>query len=232
MPKLIYTVVMSLDGYIADKNGNFNWAEPDEEVHSFVNELARGDGTYLYGRRMYEVMAVWQTLPTHDQPSFIADFANIWRAADKVVYSKTLKTASTPRTHIEQHFEPRGSSADESLGGTRPRRRRAYPRRAHAFKAGLVDVCRLFIAPIIVGGGTSAFPSGVRLELALQDERLAEWHGLLRVPSTNKPSCLTNSRENSEVKMNLTMTLTLSEIEIEAFSKSIRSLREASRRRK
>ena len=106
MAKLNYTVIMSLDGYNADKNGNFHWAEPDEEVHSFVNELERRDGTYLYVRRMYEVMAAWQTMPTHDQPSFIADFANIWRAADKVVYSKTLKTASTARTRIEQHFEP------------------------------------------------------------------------------------------------------------------------------
>src|SRR5215831_13936982 len=122
---------------------------------AIVNELARDDGTYLCAADMYEVMAVWQTLPMHDQPSFIADFANIWRAADKVVYSKTLKTASTPRTHIEQHFEPRGSSADQSLGGTRPRRRRAYPRRP----TGLVDVCHLFIAPIIVGDGNRAFRS-------------------------------------------------------------------------
>jgi dihydrofolate reductase len=124
MAKLIYTVLMSLDGYVADKNGNFDWAEPDEEVHSFVNELARDDGTYLYGRRMYEVMAVWQTLPTHDQPSFIADFVNIWRAADKVVYSKNLKAASTPRTRIEQHFEPEAvqrmkasATQDLAIGG-------------------------------------------------------------------------------------------------------------------
>ena len=141
---------MSLDGYIADKNGNFHWAEPDEEVHSFVNELARPVGTYLYGRRVYEVMAVWQTLPTHDQPSCIADFANIWRAADKVVYSKTLKIASTPRTRIEQHFEPEAvqrikASAARDLAVSGP------TLAAHAFSAGLVDVCHLFIAPIIVG---------------------------------------------------------------------------------
>src|SRR5262249_4762984 len=170
MAKLIYSVLMSLDGYIADKNGNFEWAEPDEEVHSFVNELAHPVGTYLYGRRMYEVMAVWQTLPTHDQPSCIADFANIWRAADKVVYSKTLKIASTPRTRIEQHFEPEAvqrikASAARDLAVSGP------TLAAHAFSAGLVDVCHLFIAPIIVGDGKRAFPSGIRLELELQDER-------------------------------------------------------------
>jgi len=104
--RLIYSVIMSLDGYIADKKGNFDWAEPDEKVHSFINELERPVGTYLYGRRMYEVMAVWQTMQTHDEPSCIAEFANIWRAADKVVYSTTLKTASTPRTSIEHQFEP------------------------------------------------------------------------------------------------------------------------------
>jgi dihydrofolate reductase len=170
MARLIYTVIMSLDGYTADKNGNFDWAEPDEEVHSFINELERPVGTYLYGRRMYEVMAVWQTLPTHDQPSFIADFANIWRVADKVVYSKTLKAASIPRTSIAQHFEPQAvqrmkasAARDLAVGGP--------TLAAHAFKAGLVDVCHLFIAPIIVGDGDSAFPSGIRLELALHDER-------------------------------------------------------------
>lgn len=170
MAKLIYAVLMSLDGYIADKNGNFDWAEPDEEGHSFVNELALDDGTYLYGRRRCEVMAVWQTLPTHDQPSFIADFANIWRAAAKVVYSKTLKTAFTPRTHIEQHFEPEAvqrmkasAARDLAVGGP--------ILAAHAFKAGVVNVCHLFIAPIIVGDGSRAFPSDIRLELALQNER-------------------------------------------------------------
>jgi dihydrofolate reductase len=114
---------------------------------------------------MYEVMAVWQTLMTYDQPSFIVDFANIWRAADKVVYSKTL-IASTPRTRIEQHFEPEAvqrMNASAAVSGP--------ALAAHAFNAGLVDVCHLFIAPIIVGGGNSAFPSGIRLELELQDER-------------------------------------------------------------
>ena len=121
-------------------------------------------------RRMYDVMAVWQTLPIHDQPSFIADFANVWRAADKVVYSKTLKTDSTPRTCIERHFEPEAvqrmkASAMRDLTVSGP------TLAAHAFKAVLIDFCHLFIAPIIVGDGNSAFPSGIHLELTLQDER-------------------------------------------------------------
>ena len=170
MAKLIYSVIMSLDGYIADKKDNFDWAEPDEEVHSFINELERPVGTYLYGRRMYEVMAVWQTMQTHDEPSCIAEFANIWRAADKVVYSTTLKTASTPRTSIEHQFEPEAvqqmkasAAQDLAVGGP--------TLAAYAFKAGLVDVCHLFIAPHIVGDGKSVFPSDVRLGLELQEER-------------------------------------------------------------
>jgi dihydrofolate reductase len=178
MAKLIYIANMSLDGYIADKNGNFDWTEPDEEQFSFIKELLRPVGTYLYGRRMYEVMAVWQSMATRDRPSLFADwddwtwqdFANIWRAADKVVYSKTLKVASTPKTRIEQCFEAEAvqrmkasAAKDLTVGGP--------TLAAHAFNAGLVDVCHLFIAPIIVGDGNSAFPSGIRLELALQDER-------------------------------------------------------------
>jgi len=126
--KLIYSVIMSLDGYIADKKGNFDWAEPDEEVHSFINELERPVGTYLYGRRMYEVMAVWQTMQTHDEPSCIAEFANIWRAADKVVYSTTLKTASTPRTS-RAPVRARGGSANEGFGRAGSGRWRPHPRR-------------------------------------------------------------------------------------------------------
>lgn len=170
MAKLIYSVIMSLDGYIADKNGNFDWAMPDEEVHSFINELERPVGTYLYGRRMYEVMAVWQTLRTDDEPPCIAEFADIWRAADKVVYSTTLTTASTPGTRIEHRFEPEAvrrmkasAAQDLAVGGP--------TLAAHALQAGLVDVCHLFLAPHLVGGGKGVFPGDVRLELELQEER-------------------------------------------------------------
>ena len=170
MAKLIYSVIASLDGYIADKEGNFDWAEPDEEVHTFVNELERPVGTYLYGRRMYEVMAVWDTLQTNDQPPFIAEFASKWRAAHKVVYSKTLASASTPRTRVERGFDPQevrrmkaSAARDMTVGGPNLA--------AQAFKAGLVDICHLFVAPILVGDGKRAFPSGVRLALVLQAER-------------------------------------------------------------
>ena len=170
MAKLIYSVIASLDGYIADENGTFAWAEPDEDVHTFINELERSVGTYLYGRRMYQVMAAWETLPTEDQPSFLAEFANLWRGADKVVYSKTLESADTPRTRIEREFAPEAvrrmkvsAVQDFSIGGA--------TLAAQAFQAGLIDVCYLFVSPIIVGDGTRAFPSGVRLGLALQEER-------------------------------------------------------------
>ena len=102
MAKLIYSAITSLDGYVADEDGNFDWAPPDEEVHAFVNDLERPVGTYLYGRRMYEVMVAWETMHTlADQPPFIYDFAEIWQAADKIVYSKTLETVSSARTRIE-----------------------------------------------------------------------------------------------------------------------------------
>jgi len=167
MAELIYAVIVSLDGYIADQEGNFDWAEPDEEVHSFINELERPVGTYLYGRRMYETMAVWETLPTHDQPLFIAEFAGIWRAADKVVYSNTLGSVSTPRTRLERSFEPEAvrrmkaaSPRDITIAGP--------TLAAHAFDAGLVDVCHLLVSPIIVGDGKKALPDGVRLISSLR----------------------------------------------------------------
>jgi dihydrofolate reductase len=170
MAELIYAMITSLDGYIADKAGNFDWAAPDEEVHTFVNQLERPVGTYLYGRRMYEIMAVWETLPTHDEPVCIAEFADIWRAADKVVYSSTLGSVLTPRTRLERSFDPEAirrmkMSAAQNITIAGP------TLAAHAFQAGLVDVCHLFIAPVLVGGGTSAFPPGIRLNLTLQDER-------------------------------------------------------------
>jgi dihydrofolate reductase len=171
MAKLIYSAIMSLDGYIADEHGNFDWAEPDEEVHAFINDLERPVGTYLYGRRMYETMAVWEALDAGpDQPSVSRDFAHLWRSADKIVYSRTLQDVSTPRTRLERAFEPdlvRAMKAqaerDLSVGGP--------DLAAHAIKAELVDVFQLFVTQTIVGGGKPALPTGYRLALELLDER-------------------------------------------------------------
>jgi dihydrofolate reductase len=170
MAKLIYTAIASLDGYIADEGGKFDWAEPDEEVHTFVNDLERRIGTYLYGRRLYEVMVAWETIPPGDQPPFVQDYAEIWRAADKIVYSRTLEAPASARTRIEGNFDPEAvrelkaaAERDLSIGGTELA--------AQAFKAGLVDECHLFLAPIVVGGGKRAVPDGVRLPLELLNER-------------------------------------------------------------
>jgi dihydrofolate reductase len=169
--KLIYAAITSLDGYIEDENGNFDWAEPDEEVHNFVNELERPVGTYLYGRRMYETMAGWETDPTlAEQSPQMGDFAKMWQAAEKVVYSTTLKTVSTARTRIEREFDPEPvremkASADRDITVGGPELA------AHAFRAGLVDECHLFLTPVVVGGGKRALPGDVRLELELVDER-------------------------------------------------------------
>jgi dihydrofolate reductase len=170
MAKLIYSAIASLDGFIADANGRFDWAEPDAEVHTFINELERPIGTHLYGRRMYEVLAAWETLDVDGQPSHLAEFAAIWRAADKIVYSRTLDTPVTAKTKIERDFDPQAvakmkaqSDHDISIGG---------PGLAtHAFRAGLIDECYLFLAPTIVGGGTRHLPDDVRLRLNLLDER-------------------------------------------------------------
>ena len=171
MAKLIYSAITSLDGYVADEDGNFDWAEPDEEVHSFVNDLERPVGTYLYGRRMYEVMGYWETAHTvAHQPPFVQDFAEIWQAADKIVYSKTLETVSSARTRIERDFDPEAvrqmkaqAGRDITVGGPELA--------AQAIKAGLVDDYHLFLAPIVVGGGNQSLPNNVRLELELLDER-------------------------------------------------------------
>lgn len=170
MARLIYSVIMSLDGYVADADGNFDWAEPDEQVHTFVNNLERPIGTYLYGRRMYEVMVYWETVPLDDQPPVMQDFANIWRAADKVVYSRTLDEVSSARTRIERDFDPEAirqlkSSAqgDISVGGSELA--------AHAIEVGLVDEFHFFVFPVVVGGGTHALPSDVRVRLHLLNER-------------------------------------------------------------
>jgi dihydrofolate reductase len=171
MARLIYSGITSLDGYVADADGNFDWSAPDAEVHAFVNDLERPVGTYLYGRRMYEVMAYWETAHlAADQPDVIQDFTGIWQAADKVVYSTTLEQALTARTRIERRFDPEAvrrlkasSAADISVGGP--------GLAAQALMAGLVDECHLFLTPFAVGGGTSFFPDHLRLTLELLDER-------------------------------------------------------------
>jgi dihydrofolate reductase len=171
MAKLIYSAIASLDGYVADADGAFEWAAPDDEVHAYVNDLERPIGTYLYGRRMYETMVYWETVDTGpDQASPARDFAEIWRKADKVVYSTTLETASSARTRIERNFDPdavrelKGNAArDITIGGA--------TLAGEALRAGLVDECHLFLTPIIVGGGTPALPDGVRIPLELLDER-------------------------------------------------------------
>jgi len=171
MARLIYSTIASLDGYIADEHGNFDWAAPDEEVHAFVNNLERRIGTYLYGRRMYDVMRYWETAPTDaGQPAVLRDYAQIWQAADKIVYSTTLATASSTRTRIEKDFDPQAvrrmkatTSRDMSVGGP--------DLAAQAIKAGLVDELHLLVVPIVVGGGTRALPGHVRVKLRLLDER-------------------------------------------------------------
>lgn len=171
MAQLIYSAIMSLDGYVADKDGTFGWAEPDGEVHAFINDLVRPVGTHLYGRRMYKTMRVWETDPSlADQSALMRDFADIWQAADKVVYSTTLAAVSTARTRLARAFEPEAirqmkASAERDLTVGGPNLA------AHAFRAGLVDTCYLFIAPIVVGGGHQALPDDVRLKLDLLDER-------------------------------------------------------------
>ncbi|HXY73456.1 MAG TPA: dihydrofolate reductase family protein [Actinomycetota bacterium] len=171
MARLIYSMLTSLDGYVADERGNFDWAAPDEEVHTFVNDLERPVGTYLYGRRMYETMIFWDGPEAiEDQPASMQDFARIWRAADKVVYSTTLPEVSTARTRLERRFDPdevrrmkETAERDLSVGG---------PGLAgQAIAAGLVDELQLFVAPVVVGGGTRWLPDHVRLDLRLEEER-------------------------------------------------------------
>ena len=171
MAKLIYSAISSLDGYIADEDGNFDWAVPDEEVLAFINDLERPVGTYLYGRRMYETMVGWETDHTlAEQSPVMRDFAQIWQAAEKIVYSRTLEAVSTARTRIERDFEPdavrqmkASAQQDMIVGGA--------DLAAHAFRAGLVDECHLFVSPIVVGGGKRSLPDDVRLKLELLDKR-------------------------------------------------------------
>jgi dihydrofolate reductase len=168
--KLIYSSISSLDGYVADETGNFDWAAPDDEVHAFVNDVERPIGTYLYGRRMYDVMTYWETAhTTADQWPVAVDFTKIWQAADKIVYSTTLDAVSSARTRIERVFDPDAvrrlkSSADRDISVGGPHLA------AQAFQAGLVDECHLFLTPILVGGGTPSLPSNVRVPLELLAE--------------------------------------------------------------
>ncbi len=171
MAKLIYAAITSLDGYTVDADGSFDWAAPDEEVHAFVNDLERPIGTYLYGRRLYETMTYWESVPADgDQPAVISDFASIWQAADKVVYSTSLDAATSTRTRIERTFDPAeiealksNATKDLTVGGA--------GLAATALRAGLVDEFQQFLTPVVVGGGTRALPDGVRLSLELVDER-------------------------------------------------------------
>ena len=174
MAKLIYSALTSLDGYVADENGNFDWAAPDEEVHTFVNDLMRSVGSHLYGRRMYEVLVAWESDDILEgQPPLMHDFATMWRAADKIVYSRSLETVSSARTRIERQFDPDAvrrlkATADRDLivGGPELA--------AQAFRAGLVDEVHLFLNPIVVGGGNAALPDDVRIPLELLDEHRFE----------------------------------------------------------
>jgi dihydrofolate reductase len=170
--KLIYSAVASLDGYVEDAHGKFDWAAPDEEVHAFVNDLERPIGTYLYGRRMYETMASWETVSGGlDQSAVTRDFAKIWRAAEKIVYSRTLQTVSSSRTRIERDFDAdairalkQASASDITIGGAELA--------GQAIATGLVDECQLLLVPILVGGGKRVWPEGVgRVRLELLDER-------------------------------------------------------------
>ena len=171
MARLIYSAIASLDGYTADPSGNFDWAAPDADVHAFVNDLEREAGTYLYGRRMYETMAVWETDPSLAEGSEIArDFAEVWQAADKIVYSTTLRDVTTERTRIVRSFDAgeierlkQDADADIGIGGP--------GLAAHAFRAGLVDEYLPVLHPVAVGDGKSALPRDVFLKLELLDTR-------------------------------------------------------------
>jgi dihydrofolate reductase len=171
MAKLIYAALTSLDGYVSDDAGNFDWAVPDEEVHAFINELERPIGTYLYGRKMYEAMAAWETPDTiPNRTPAMLEFARIWQAADKIVYSRTLQTVSTGTTRLERNFEPEAvrnlkakAARDIAVGGP--------VLASHAIRAGLVDEYHVFVAPIIVGSGKPFLPGEVCVDLQLIDER-------------------------------------------------------------
>lgn len=171
MARLIYAMNTSLDGYVEDPDGNFDWSEPTEELHTFINDLMRTVGTYLFGRRMYETMVFWETAHTiPDQPQYFHDFARVWQTADKIVYSTNMQSVSSARTRIERHFEPEAvrkliANADRDLIIEGP-----YLA-SQAIKADLVDEIHQFVAPVILGGGKQFLPDGVSLQLDLVDER-------------------------------------------------------------
>jgi dihydrofolate reductase len=167
---LIVSATSSLDGYIADRDGRFDFAAPDLEVHRFVNDSLRDVGTYLLGRRLYEVMLFWETKDLEGEPDPMLDFAEIWRGADKIVFSRTLTSVTGSRTRLERSFDPEeiarlkaSSERDLEVGGP--------GLAAHAFRAGLIDEVRMFLVPFVVGGGTRFFPDDVRIDLELVEER-------------------------------------------------------------
>ena len=171
MAKLIYVTNVSLDGYIEDAHGSFEWTEPSDEVFTFITDLVRPVGTFLYGRRLYESMAVWETQPAlAAQSELMADFANVWQAADKIVYSTTLPVVSTDKTRLERRFDP-DSLRDMKTSAARDLTVGGPTLAAHAFNAGLVDECQLFMHPVLVGGGKLAFPRDGRIQLELLEER-------------------------------------------------------------
>jgi dihydrofolate reductase len=172
MALLTYTAITSLDGFIEDEEGRFDWVFPDPELHAYFNDLERASGTALYGRRMYETMAVWQTWGDDggDIPEVERDYAEVWQGIDKVVYSTTLTEIWTPRTRLERSFDPDAvrrmkAEADRELSVSGP------GLAAHAFAAGLVDDVNLVVFPVIVGGGKPGLPRGLKLDLDLLEER-------------------------------------------------------------
>ena len=187
MAKLIYSSLVSLDGYIADEQGSFGWAVPDEEVLVFLNDLEPSVGTYLYGRRMYEMMTGWETDPSAAaQSAASGDFARIWQAADKIVYSTTLSSVSTARTRLERSFDVDAvralkEAAAQDLNVSGP------GLAAHALRVGLVDECNVVIAPVVVGGGKQLFPDHLRVDLELLEQRrFGNGMAYLRYRTTDK----------------------------------------------
>jgi len=169
MAKLVYVTNTSLDGYMEDLDGDINWGTPDEEYFGFINDIERGIGTNLYGRRMYEAMVYWETAPMAGQSHWIAEFTESWRSSAKIVFSRSLTSVSSARTTLEREFDvdairqlKESASLDLTVGGAEIA--------ARAFRAGLVDECHLFFWPVVLGGGKGALPEGARFTLELVDQ--------------------------------------------------------------